>query len=75
MEVCFTVEEVAQLCALRQCFQAHSDHGDADAAIRRLEFARWLVQHGKLTEGCAPQSGPTDDQRVQCVQRADCGGR
>ena len=77
-EGCFTVEEVAQLCALRQYFQAHSDHGDADAAIRRLEFARWLVQHGKLTDGCAQQSGPRDDQYVQRVLRVqcpDCGDR
>lgn len=51
LETCFTVEEVAQLCALRQYFQTHPDHSDADAAIRRLEFARWLVQHGKLIEG------------------------
>ncbi len=48
---CFTAAEVMRLCALRRHFQAHPDHGDADAAIRRLEFARWLVQHGKLSEG------------------------
>lgn len=48
---CFTAEEVARLCALRRHFQAHPDHGDADAAVRRLEFARWLVQHGRLSEG------------------------
>lgn len=61
VEVCFTVEEVAQVCALRQYFQTHPDHGDSDAAIRRLEFARWRVQHGKLSDGCAQQSGPGND--------------
>jgi hypothetical protein len=46
----FTAAEITRLVALRQHFQTHPDHGDADAAIRRLEFARWLVQHGKLTD-------------------------
>jgi hypothetical protein len=36
---------------LRRYFQTHPDHDDADAAVRRLEFARWLVQHGRLTDG------------------------
>jgi hypothetical protein len=46
----FTPDEVAQLTALRQYAATHPDHLEADAAIRRLEFARWLVQHGVLTD-------------------------
>lgn len=50
-EVVFTAEELARLSALRQYFQQHPDHGDSQAEIRRLEFARWLVLHGNLSEG------------------------
>ncbi len=53
-EVYFTFAELARLRALRERFQAHPDHGDTDAALRRLEFARWLVQHGRLSDGCVP---------------------
>jgi hypothetical protein len=41
---------VTRLCALRRRFQDHPDHDDTDVALRRLEFARWLVLHGKLTD-------------------------
>jgi hypothetical protein len=50
LEGSFTPDELARLVALRQRLQTHPDYADADAAIRRLEFALWLVQHGKLTE-------------------------
>ena len=46
----FTSDEVAQVTALRRHAEAHPDRPEADAAIRRLEFARWLVQHGLLTD-------------------------
>jgi hypothetical protein len=49
-EVIFTAEELARLSDLRRYFQEHPDHGDSQTQIRRLEFARWLVLHGKLTE-------------------------
>jgi hypothetical protein len=53
---CFTPEELTRLCALRRRFQDHPDHGDTDAALRRLEFARWLAQNGRLNEGVKAES-------------------
>jgi hypothetical protein len=47
----FSPDELAQLFVLREHFQEYPDHGDSDAAIRRLEFARWLYLHGRLTDG------------------------
>jgi len=49
-EVVFTAEELTRLSHLRRYFQEHPDHGENQAEIHRLEFARWLVLHGKLTE-------------------------
>jgi hypothetical protein len=49
-EVSFSAEELLRLSYLRRYFQEHPDHGESQAEIRRLEFARWLVLHGKLTE-------------------------
>jgi hypothetical protein len=54
LEADFTPDEIARLVALHQQARGHLDRGDADAAMRRLEFARWLVEHGKLNEGWAP---------------------
>lgn len=47
----FSVEEIAQLAALREHFQIHPQYWECGIDDRRLEFARWLVQHGKLNEG------------------------
>jgi hypothetical protein len=49
-EVLFSAEELSRLSVLRQYFQKHPDQGESRAEIRRLEFARWLVLHGKLTD-------------------------
>jgi hypothetical protein len=57
----FTPDEVAQLIALRAHFQAYPDHPDAISALRRLEFARWLAQNGRLNEGMEP--GSADSQK------------
>lgn len=48
-ESSFTPEEIARLVALR----ARSRSLDIEQGIdeRRLTFARWLVDHGKLSEG------------------------
>ncbi len=45
----FTPEEIAKLAAL----QARSRSIDIEMGLdeRRLRFARWLVDHGKLSEG------------------------
>lgn len=47
----FTGEEKALLCRLRKRVESQPNPLDfVGIEKRRLEFARWLVQHGKLTE-------------------------
>jgi hypothetical protein len=49
----FTGEEVARLLVLGQAMRAAPSPLDRPLPgleQRRLEFARWLVQHGKLSE-------------------------
>jgi hypothetical protein len=49
----FTPEEVSRLISLRQTFASHSDYRESMIDERRLEFVRWLLDHGKLSEACA----------------------
>jgi hypothetical protein len=57
----FTREQCAQLLALRERVR-RARHGAEGAgtvaedtmAERRLEFARWLVEHGRLGESLTP---------------------
>ena len=45
----FTALEIEQLCRLRRDYpERELDHVSAD--LRRLEFVRWLVATGKLTD-------------------------
>lgn len=46
----FTVEEKERLLALCQHFSAHPEYLEFGIDERRLTFARWLVEHGKLSE-------------------------
>jgi hypothetical protein len=46
----FTAEEVQRLTALRQRVNVQPMHLDLGIDVRRLEFARWLVEHGRLGE-------------------------
>ncbi len=48
----FTEEEVNRLADLRRNFHAHTEFLERVIDERRLEFARWLLDHGKLTEAC-----------------------
>ncbi|HLJ80500.1 MAG TPA: hypothetical protein VKT52_03365 [Ktedonobacterales bacterium] len=48
----FTAEEVSRLTQLRSNFHAHSEYLERVIDERRLEFARWLLDHGKLSEAC-----------------------
>ena len=48
----FTSEEVTRLTDLRHNFFAHSEYLERVIDERRIEFARWLLEHGKLTEAC-----------------------
>lgn len=47
----FTVEESVGLQLLRHALPAYAEYRECRAAERRLQFARWLVEHGKLNEG------------------------
>jgi hypothetical protein len=47
----FTPEEKARLTALRQRYLIHPEYRELGIDSRRLEFARWLVAHGRLDEG------------------------
>jgi len=50
VEAVFTPQERARLEALRARLQGLSVDAELDVNDRRLCFARWLVQHGKLAE-------------------------
>lgn len=47
----FTPQERAKLQALRTQVESCSVDIELDLDERRLRFARWLVDHGKLSEG------------------------
>lgn len=49
----FTQREAACLLALRERYQGRPDFVELGLEIQRLEFARWLVQTGRLSEECA----------------------
>jgi hypothetical protein len=46
----FTPEELARLNALRADFYSRAEYLERVIDDRRLEFARWLVENGKLHE-------------------------
>ena len=48
----FTADEVSRLTQLRSNFHAHAEYLERVIDERRLEFARWLLDHGKLSEAC-----------------------
>ncbi len=50
----FTPEELARLNALRTNFRSRAEYLERVIDETRLEFARWLVEHGKLNEGDSP---------------------
>lgn len=50
----FTPEELARLNALRANFRSRAEYRERVIDDRRLEFARWLVENGKLSEGETP---------------------
>jgi hypothetical protein len=48
----FTASEIDRLEKLRQAY-AENEHDHISETYRRLEFVRWLVTTGKLTEQIA----------------------
>ncbi len=51
----FTADEVARLNDLRRNFHSHAEYLGRVLDDRRLEFARWLLENGKLDDQC-PES-------------------
>ena len=46
----FTAEELRCFRALREQYETSQDCGEFGLDERRLRFARWLVEHGRLSE-------------------------
>ena len=46
----FTEDEVARLLNLSQRFHDHGQSFELDLDANRLEFARWLYTHGRISE-------------------------
>ena len=46
----FTTDELTRLVALRDNYTVHAEYLERDYDECRLEFARWLFEHGKLNE-------------------------
>lgn len=46
----FTAQEARSLHDLRAYVRTHADHEFHAVADPRLEFARWLIEQGKLTD-------------------------
>lgn len=48
----FTADEADRLTTLRRNFNSHAEYLGRVLDEHRLEFARWLVEHGKLDDQC-----------------------
>jgi hypothetical protein len=48
----FSADEVARLNELRRTFHSQADYLGRVLDNRRLEFARWLLENGKLNDQC-----------------------
>ncbi len=49
----FSTDEMSRLEDLRQNYHNHAEYLERVIDDRRMEFARWLVENGKLGEGSA----------------------
>jgi hypothetical protein len=57
LEGVFTPEELAGLLALRELASHRTVYDELGLDEKRLKFARWLVEHGKLSETIRPARG------------------
>lgn len=46
----FTTAEVERLASLRRHFSEHAEHSEYMMDSTQLEFARWLVDNGRLSD-------------------------
>lgn len=60
----FSADEVARLSDLRLSFRSHADYLSRVLDNRRLEFAKWLLENGKLDDQCH-DSQDCQDRREQ----------
>lgn len=49
----FSVQEISRLRRLRKAYARKSELDQATLDLRHLEFVRWLVETGKLTDQLA----------------------
>jgi len=49
----FTPEQIAALVALREVAARRSPYDELGLDEKRLKFARWLYEHGRITEDVA----------------------
>lgn len=56
----FTSEETDRLTQLQGLFRAYPACYTLDLNVRRLEFARWLQEHGRIGEWRDAQTDPQD---------------
>ncbi len=46
----FTSAELERLAVLRRDFSEHAEHSELMMDPAQLEFARWLYEHGRISE-------------------------
>lgn len=84
----FTSEETDRLTQLQELFRAYPDCYTLDLNYRRLEFARWLQEHGRIGEWrdaqrdaqhdtqhdtqAEPQNGTATDRQKRAPHRQRC---
>lgn len=69
----FTPDESARINTLRVRFHLCPDHFNLGMDYRRLEFARWLVDHGHLGEWDEKSIEPSSECLEPCARGR--GGR
>jgi hypothetical protein len=72
----FTSEEADRLTQLQGLFRAYPACYTLDLNYRRLEFARWLQEHGRIGEWrdaqAEPPNGAAADRQQQGPHRQRC---
>jgi uncharacterized protein YcbK (DUF882 family) len=55
----FTPDELERLNTLARDFRGHAEHSEWMMDPMHLEFARWLVEHGRLSDGMEDEADQT----------------
>lgn len=51
----FTETEREQLLTMRYIFTGHAEHSEMLMDVAELDFARWLYEHGRLSDELTPR--------------------